>query len=111
MDNAAFETDSRGTNGTELRNVSVMVPGDSTPNIKLTEVTKYATNGSAPSTSMGTCHPAACMAARKKYLDQGPQSADQSPWHHRKTIYLIVVIAALIIWIVVYSTLNNYHLV
>ncbi|XP_044730048.1 uncharacterized protein LOC123293331 isoform X3 [Chrysoperla carnea] len=92
MDNAGFEQDTRAT---EMRDVSITLD-------------KSRLNGhNPPSTSAGTsCRPEACLAARKKYLAQGPQSADQSPWHRQKTIYLFTVITLLIIWVIVYSSLH-----
>lgn len=72
------------------------------------ELSVSSTNG-GPSVSenLVTCSPEVCRTARQRY--QPPDLAG-SPWHIKKTFFLIGLIVLLIIWIIVFTTLNEFNL-
>ncbi|XP_033216525.1 uncharacterized protein LOC117172568 isoform X2 [Belonocnema kinseyi] len=51
------------------------------------------------------CNSGACKSSRMR-SDPRPES----PWHILKTIFLIVVVVALIIWVIVYTLLVQYQI-
>ncbi|OXU30837.1 hypothetical protein TSAR_009876 [Trichomalopsis sarcophagae] len=52
------------------------------------------------------CHNGACKSSPVKGR---PEHRLESPWHHLKTLFLVSMIIALIIWIIVYVLLNQYN--
>ena len=62
-------------------------------------------NSAIPSTS---CNPDVCQAARRKYA--APDLTD-SPWHSNKTIFFLAIIALMVIWVIVYTTISQLKLV
>lgn len=87
MENPAYQRDAE--KGTEL------------------EMVRNKTNGSTGNDASTSCRPEVCQAARQRY--QAPDLAE-SPWQHRKTVFLIGTIVLLVIWIIVYTTLSQLKL-
>ncbi|RZC41583.1 hypothetical protein BDFB_013392 [Asbolus verrucosus] len=67
------------------------------------------TNGGASASEnlVVTCTPEVCRAARQRY--QPPDLAG-SPWHMKKTVFLVGLIVLLIVWIIVFTTLSQLQL-
>lgn len=66
------------------------------------------TNGATTSQNrnlMGTCKPEVCKKARQIYT---PPDLSGSPWHLKKTIFLIGIIVLLILWIIIFVLLKVY---
>ncbi|XP_045479355.1 uncharacterized protein LOC123684215 isoform X2 [Harmonia axyridis] len=54
------------------------------------------------------CKPIHCHEARQRY--HPPNLAD-SPWHIKKTIFLVGLIVLLIIWAITYALLKHYDVI
>lgn len=80
--------------GTELRNMN-QSQGQSSG----------ATRMALPDT---VCKPIHCHEAR---LRHHPPDLAGSPWHTKKTIFLVGLIILLIIWAIVYATLKSYDII
>lgn len=89
MDNPGYQKDVE--KGTELEVVQSL---KNTPN----------GNSTNPSTS---CTPEVCIASRER--TRGPDLSG-SPWHFKKTVFLIGTIVLLVLWIIVYTTLSQLKL-
>lgn len=89
-DNAAFQRDAEKGERTEL------------------SVVQTQTNNSSSQAGPSKCRPEVCRKSRQKYQ---PPELTGSPWHLKKTIFLLSIIVLLVIWIVVFSTLSQYKLV
>lgn len=57
-----------------------------------------------PSTS---CRGEVCQAVLEKFR---PPTLSPSPWHKRKTLYLILTLTLFIIWIIIFTTLSQLNL-
>ncbi|XP_011498786.1 PREDICTED: uncharacterized protein LOC105362935 isoform X2 [Ceratosolen solmsi marchali] len=53
------------------------------------------------------CHSGACKSAVTKIW---PDHRLESPWHYLKTLFLISMIVALVVWILIYVLLSQYEL-
>jgi hypothetical protein len=53
------------------------------------------------------CHSGACKNTVAKIW---PDHRLESPWHYLKTLFLVFVILALVIWILIYVLLSQYDL-
>ncbi|XP_029176859.1 uncharacterized protein LOC114944959 [Nylanderia fulva] len=82
---------------TELGEVKVTLPGSS-----------IAT--STPHTSGG--EPAPCKNGGCKVWrsNRNGEQHSESPWHSLKTIFLVSVIVAFLLWVIVYTLLNQYQI-
>jgi hypothetical protein len=79
-------------------------------NEKGIELSVSSTNGGASSATENlvvTCTPEVCRTARQRYP---PPDLAGSPWHLKKTIFLLGLIVLLIIWIVIFTTLSQLKL-
>nr|CAD7578033.1 unnamed protein product [Timema californicum] len=47
-----------------------------------------------------------CLAMHRKSQNT-PKKPTESPWHHWKTIFLVVTMVALTVWIIVYTVLSQ----
>lgn len=66
---------------------------------------KKAINGTTPVPGPSTpCKPEICQATRSRFH---PPDLAGNPWHAKKTIFLLLTIALLVIWIIIYSTLSK----
>lgn len=65
-----------------------------------------ATTSTATSTSaVKVCRPEICRRARRKYTQS--RETSESPWHRKKTIFLITFIVLLGCWAIVYGILSH----
>ncbi|XP_015608342.1 uncharacterized protein LOC107274093 isoform X2 [Cephus cinctus] len=99
MDNPTFENvnkaEGRCTAGTELSEVKVGVS---------TATSTAATSTPVLSRSI-PCGNGGCKATRSH-----GEARPESPWHLLKTIFLVSVIVALVIWVIVYTLLAQYRI-
>lgn len=80
---------------TELGEVKIIVP---TSSIATSTIIEEST-GSIP------CGNGGCKTSRSR-----GEPRHESPWHKLKTIFLVSVIVALVVWIIVYTLLAQYQI-
>lgn len=79
--------------------------------VELLETKKQGltTNGATPITkpppqASTSCKPEICQAARSRY---SPPELAGSPWHIKKTIFLLTFLILMVIWVIVFTTLSQ----
>lgn len=97
---AKFEPTKRGVAGlnqgdTELGEVKIIVPSSDIA----TSTTLEASSGVVP------CGSGGCKSSRRN-----GEPRPESPWHVLKTIFLVSVIVALLVWVIVYTLLAQYEI-
>ncbi|KAK9737277.1 hypothetical protein QE152_g10866 [Popillia japonica] len=104
MENPVFQKDVE--KGVELQK-------DVEKGVELLETKKQGltTNGATPITkpppqpsASTSCKPEICQAARSRY---SPPELAGSPWHIKKTIFLLTFLILMVIWVIVFTTLSQ----
>ncbi|XP_046736354.1 uncharacterized protein LOC124405480 isoform X2 [Diprion similis] len=102
MENANFnapKSASERNGDTELTEVKLSVPTASV-------ATSTPTSSSpAPAPEGIPCGKGGCKTSRSR-----GEPRPESPWHQLKTIFLVSVIIALVIWVIVYTLLTQYQI-
>jgi hypothetical protein len=97
MDNAGFEKERRSA--VEMGEVSSSVP----------EAPLATVNGNGVPGCTDEC--LALHQQHQKSLEQYEKSTTtrqpDSPWHYLKTIFLVITVASLIVWVLVYTVLSQ----
>ncbi|XP_072763597.1 uncharacterized protein [Anoplolepis gracilipes] len=83
---------------TELGEVRVTAPSSS-----------IATSIPQTSGDPAPCKNGGCKVWRSN-RDGGGEPRSQSPWHSLKTVFLVSVIVAFLLWIIVYTLLDQYRI-
>ncbi|KAL6266973.1 hypothetical protein P5V15_000057 [Pogonomyrmex californicus] len=86
---------------TELGEVRATAPSSNVVTSMPSSVTHSSSSGVAP------CRNGGCKIWRSSRIGE-PQA--ESPWHSLKTVFLLSVIVAFLIWIVVYTLLDQYRI-
>lgn len=86
-----MKTNVRSTNVMELKEVDVIAPKKNVATLTVVQP------GSIP------CQNSGCR-------NWGTRGVPESPWHILKTIFLVSIIVTLIIWVVIYALLAQYHI-
>ncbi|XP_035732385.1 uncharacterized protein LOC118446161 isoform X1 [Vespa mandarinia] len=86
-----MKTNVRSTNVMELNEVDVIAPKKNVATLTVVQA------GSIP------CQNSGCR-------NWGTRGVPESPWHILKTIFLVSIIVTLIIWVVIYALLAQYHI-
>lgn len=104
MENPTFQRElDRATELTVVK-VTALQAVQSPEDCKDILINQTASHIAGPST---TCKGEVCQAVIQKYR---PPTLSANPWHKRKTIYLILTIVLLVIWIIIYSTLSQLNI-
>ncbi|XP_012269485.1 uncharacterized protein LOC105693854 isoform X2 [Athalia rosae] len=102
MENASFGNDSKSVaetaGDTELGEVKVQV------------VPTASVATSTPTTSPALPEGIPCGNGGCKTSRSRGEPRPESPWHQLKTIFLVSVIVALVIWVVAYTLLTQYQI-
>lgn len=80
---------------------------------ELGEVKVAASSSIAMSMPHTSGDPAPCKNGCKIYRsnrDGGGEPRSESPWHSLKTVFLVSVIVAFLLWIIVYTLLDQYRI-
>lgn len=89
---------------TELGEVKVTAPNSNVA----TSITPTAhTSGS--NAVAGPCKNGGCKVWRSSRIGSG-EPRTESPWHSLKTVFLVSVIVAFLLWIIVYTLLDQYRI-
>ncbi|XP_046413185.1 uncharacterized protein [Neodiprion pinetum] len=102
MENTNFDAPKSAaekTGDTEMNEVKVSVP---TASVATSTPT---TSSPAPAPEGIPCGKGGCKTSRSR-----GEPRPESPWHHLKTIFLVSVIIALVIWVIVYTLLTQYQI-
>ncbi|XP_076247627.1 uncharacterized protein LOC143187351 isoform X2 [Calliopsis andreniformis] len=83
---------------------------NSTEETELSEVNMSpATNNVATSTAAQPGNIPCKNGGCKSWMSNG-ESRLESPWHFLKTVFLVSVIVALVVWVIVYTLLTQYRI-
>ncbi|XP_077279565.1 uncharacterized protein LOC143906990 isoform X3 [Temnothorax americanus] len=88
---------------TELGEVRVTAPSS---NVATSMPSTAHPNGNDAATP---CKNGGCKVWRSSRVDGG-ELRPESPWHSLKTVFLISVILAFLLWIIVYTLLDRYRI-
>ncbi|KAL0129319.1 hypothetical protein PUN28_004192 [Cardiocondyla obscurior] len=88
---------------TELGEVKVTLPSTNVP-------TSTPSTAQASGNSSTPCKNGGCKVIWRSSRVGGGEPRAESPWHSLKTVFLISVIVAFLLWIVVYTLLNQYRI-
>ncbi|KMQ87832.1 hypothetical protein RF55_12788 [Lasius niger] len=83
---------------TELGEVKVTAPSSS-----IATSTPHTSGDPAP------CKNGGCKVWRSN-CDGGGERRSESPWHSLKTVFLVSVIVAFLLWVIVYTLLDQYRI-
>ncbi|XP_076281468.1 uncharacterized protein LOC143209560 isoform X2 [Lasioglossum baleicum] len=97
------KTETRGAEETELAEVKTTLP----TNNAATSTGKLASLQHAQQVQPGSIP---CRNRGCKSWSGRSESRLESPWHFLKTVFLISVIVALVLWVIVYTFLTQYRI-
>ncbi|XP_020295145.1 uncharacterized protein LOC109860465 [Pseudomyrmex gracilis] len=85
---------------TELGEVNVTVPSSS-----------VATSMPHTSSETSPCKNGGCKVWRNSRDGNSNEPRSENPWHSLKTIFLVSVIVAFLLWVIVYTLLDQYQII
>ncbi|XP_011695326.1 PREDICTED: uncharacterized protein LOC105454428 [Wasmannia auropunctata] len=88
---------------TELGEVRVIGPSS---NVATSTPSTAHTSGS----NATPCKNGGCKVWRSTRVGGGSEPRTESPWHILKTVFLVSVIVAFLLWIIVYTLLDQYRI-
>lgn len=85
---------------TELGEVSVIVPSSN-----------VATSMPHTSSETSPCKNGGCKIWRSSRDGNSGEPRSENPWHSLKTVFLVSVIVAFLLWVIVYTLLDQYQII
>ncbi|XP_011874441.1 PREDICTED: uncharacterized protein LOC105565670 isoform X2 [Vollenhovia emeryi] len=93
---------------TELDEVRVSAPNS---NVATSMSSTAHPSDNDASASATPCKNGGCKVWRSSRVGVGePRTLAESPWHSLKTVFLVSVIVAFLLWIIVYTLLDQYRI-
>lgn len=87
---------------TELGEVKIIVPENNV-------ATSMSTMAHTSSSENAPCKNGGCKVWRSS-RSNGGEPRTESPWHSLKTVFLVSVLVAFLLWIIVYTLLDQYRI-